>query len=108
MLARKGKEILRCLLANLVEYTAHHFAHEEMLMARSGYPQVRKHRRQHDYIRKQVTALQCRAAEGEVTMTIEVAQFLIAWLKQHTMACDRRIGQHLLAQAPHEAALLER
>ena len=97
MLAGKGKQTLQSLLADLIEYTVYHFSHEEGLMERIGYPDLEEHRRQHEDLRAKVRYLQVRSASGEATMTIEVTQFLIEWLKQHTTTSDRRIGEHLQA-----------
>jgi hemerythrin len=94
MLAQEGRQILEALLADLLKYTEYHFAHEEQLMLRSSYPAIAEHRRQHHHLRRQAAALQRRAAQGEATMSIEVAQFLIGWLKQHTLSSDRRMGLH--------------
>jgi hemerythrin len=98
MLAGKGKEVLKLLLADLLAYTDQHFAHEELLMKRIGYPQFREHQLQHQALHARVHALHDRAASGEITMTIEVAQFLVEWLKEHTTTSDRRIGEHSKAR----------
>jgi hemerythrin len=44
-----------------------------------------------------VQAKRARAASGEVTMTIEVMQFLMDWVKRHIVESDRRIGDYLEA-----------
>jgi hemerythrin len=67
-------------------------------MERIGYPDLEAHRRQHHTLRAKVRAMQGRSAAGEVTMTIEVAHFLIQWLKQHTIASDRLIAERLNAR----------
>jgi len=92
MIAGKGREFLQTLLAGLLDYTSYHFAHEEALMARVGYPERSKHQRQHEALKARVRELQERAAAGEITMTMEVALFLIDWLKRHTAAADRKIA----------------
>jgi len=92
MIAGKGKEFLGTLLAALLDYTSYHFAHEEALMARMGYPELAEHRRQHETLRIRARELQERAASGEVTITVEVALFLIDWLKRHTTDADLKIG----------------
>ena len=97
MLGGKGKEILHSLLADLVDYTFYHFSHEEGLMKRTECPNARQHAQQHEGLRTKVRGLQARSNSGEVTMTIEVAEFLIEWLKQHTVASDRQIREHLKA-----------
>ncbi|HTS48011.1 MAG TPA: bacteriohemerythrin [Bryobacteraceae bacterium] len=95
MLAGQGKAALAALLADLVAYTCYHFEHEEQLMERTGYPGYQDHRKQHERFRSQVRAMQERAASGEVTMTIEVMQALIEWLKRHIAASDRLISDHM-------------
>ena len=95
MLAMEGKQFLHSLLDSLTNYTRYHFSHEEALMERSGYYDLVMHRQQHQALRAQVQAMQRRAATGETTMTIEVAKFLIDWLKLHTTTSDRKIAEHL-------------
>lgn len=95
MLEGTGKAILVDLLARLVEYTRYHFAHEEQLMERIQYPGYRQHQQQHEELRSKVRERNDRAAAGEVTITIGVAQFLMEWLKSHIIASDRRIGSYI-------------
>ena len=96
LLQGKGVAVLGQLLDSLVEYTRYHFAQEEQLMQRLRYPGYARHRQQHEALTANVLALQGRAASGEVTMTIEAMQFLIAWLKHHTIASDRQIGDYIM------------
>ena len=95
MLEGQGKAILRDLLASLVAYTCHHFAHEEQLMQRIGYPDYPRHLKQHEDLRSRVLAMQERAASGELTMTIEVMQVLMEWLKNHITASDYQIAGYM-------------
>ena len=97
MLAGKGKGSVRSLLSRLVNYTCDHFAHEEQFMARIDYPGLAEHCRQHEALRANVRSLEARVAAGEITLTIEVTQFLIDWLKQHTTSSDRRVAEYFLA-----------
>jgi len=97
MLAGQGKAALSALLADLVAYTGYHFEHEEQLMRRTGYPGYQDHQKQHERFRASAQAMQERAASGEVTMTIEVMQLLIEWLKSHIAASDRQISDHIKA-----------
>ena len=112
MLNGKGKTILEDLLTRLVEYTCCHFAREERLMERIRYPGYQQHRRQHEDLRSRVLAMRVRAASGEITMTIEVMQFLMEWLKRHIVASDRTIGDYMetirltrIPQAPPRGAV---
>ena len=97
MLKGKGKAVLTDLLAQLVDYTQYHFTHEEQLMGRVHYPEYEQHKRQHEDLRVKVRAMQDRAASGEATMTIEVMQFFMDWLKQHTATSDSQIGKFIKA-----------
>ena len=80
LLAGKGKDQIEKMLTELVNYTCHHFAHEEKLMQKTGYPGYEQHRQDHANLRAEVLAKQLRARSGEATMTIEVMQFLIEWI----------------------------
>jgi hemerythrin-like metal-binding protein len=95
MLKGQGKAILQDLLASLIAYTCYHFAHEEQLMQRIGYPDYPQHREQHENLRSRARAMQDRADSGEITMTIEVMQFLMGWLKSHITSSDYRIAGYL-------------
>jgi hemerythrin-like metal-binding protein len=95
MLEGQGKQHLDALLGELLEYTREHFAHEEQLMERIGYPELSEHRRQHAQLRSNVEAMQNRAVSGETTMTIEAMRFLMEWLKRHTVTSDRRIAGYM-------------
>jgi hemerythrin-like metal-binding protein len=95
MLAGQGKAILQDLLASLVDYTCYHFAHEEQLMRRIAYPDYSQHRELHENLRSRARAMQDRAASGEITITIEVMQFLMEWLKSHTTTSDRGIAGYM-------------
>ena len=95
MLEGNGKATLVNLLARLVDYTCYHFTHEEQLMERIQYPGYRQHQQEHTVLRSRVRELQDRAASGEMTMTMDVAQFLMEWIKHHIIASDRRIGNYM-------------
>jgi len=95
MLEGNGKTTLVNLLARLVDYTCYHFTHEEQLMERIQYPGYRQHQQEHTVLRSRVRELKDRAASGEMTMTIDVAQFLMEWVKRHIIASDRRIGSYV-------------
>jgi len=95
MLEGNGKAILVNFLARLVDYTCYHFAHEEQLMERIEYPGYGQHQQEHRELRSRAREMQDRAASGEVTMTIDVAQFLMEWVKHHIIASDRRIDNYM-------------
>jgi hemerythrin-like metal-binding protein len=98
MLVGKGSEILATLLAQMTQYTVYHFAHEEELMAASGYPEMQDHVQQHNELRETTMRFVERFERGEIAMTIELTLFLSQWIRQHTMTIDRRLGEYLSAR----------
>jgi hemerythrin len=95
MLEGKGPATLANLHGDLLHYTGYHFAHEEQLMQRIGYPGYRQHRQEHENLRSRVRVIQDRLASGEITMTIEVMRFLMTWLDRHITISDHRIGSYM-------------
>ena len=103
MLEGEGKAILQDLLTGLVAYTSYHFAHEEELMERIGYPGYREHRAQHEDLRAKAREMQDRVASGELTITIEVMQFLMEWVRKHIASSDFRIAAYMKKGSPSPA-----
>jgi hemerythrin len=86
----KGKAVLEQVLQNLITYTKSHFAAEERLMQKCGYPELPAHKTQHDDLTAQVVTLQGEFQSGKAMLSIEVMQFLSNWLRQHIGGTDRK------------------
>jgi hemerythrin-like metal-binding protein len=95
MMEGQGKAVLHGLLMDLIAYTSYHFAHEEELMRRIGYPDYLRHQKQHEELRLSVRTLLDRADSGQGTMTIEVMQFLMGWLRGHIPTSDLAVAGYL-------------
>lgn len=91
----KGKEKLDELLVELIDYACSHFEHEEQLMERIDYPYYLDHCAEHRHLQGRVAMMRRRADAGETSVTVELMQFLIDWLKCHTTTSDRRIGTYM-------------
>lgn len=77
------------LLNELAKYAAFHFASEENLMVKFGYPDRERHRMLH-------IELIDRLSSRMNAMTYEpLLDFLVGWFVQHTTSEDRRIGEFL-------------
>ena len=77
------------LLNELAKYAAFHFASEENLMTKFGYPDRERHRMLHIEL---IDKLSSRMN----AMTYEpLFEFLIGWFIQHTTTEDHRIGEHV-------------
>ena len=86
----KGKAVIEQVLQNLITYTRTHFASEERIMQKCGYPELPGHKAQHEDLTRQVLKLQSDYQSGKAMLTIEVMQFLSNWLRQHIGGTDRK------------------
>ncbi len=85
---------LKNLFAALLAFTATHFATEEALMARYGYPQVDEHKKQHVSL---VHELQVIAAEFNQGAELRLLQSIKDWLLGHIQHADKPLGAYLTA-----------
>ncbi len=95
MRAGKSKEVLGDVLRRLVEYTVKHFAEEEDLMKKTGYPLLAAHQSEHRAFTKKVVAFQKDFDAGSSTVSLELMTFLQNWLTGHIQAVDQKYGEHL-------------
>ena len=95
MKAGHGRDVLEKLLASLTSYTVSHFGTEERLMQQHAYAKAADHKKQHDDLKAQVTALQAKAKEGKLSVTLETMNFLKDWLMKHINHTDKDLAAHL-------------
>ena len=95
--AGRGKQDLEKTLDDLLDYTTFHFAREEELFFRTGYPGAVRHKKEHDNMIKQVLQIQARYRVGSQPLTLEVMVFLKDWLFDHILVSAARYGPHLNA-----------
>ncbi|MBI5232046.1 MAG: bacteriohemerythrin [Coriobacteriales bacterium] len=89
-------EIMR-VLDYLSEYVLMHFATEEDLMAREGFPEaaIDSHMAEHRKLTEGVRVKVLEFRRGELTSTAPVLEFLRDWLKTHVHECDRELVVHV-------------
>ncbi|RMG85450.1 MAG: hypothetical protein D6708_15740 [Candidatus Dadabacteria bacterium] len=85
------------MLAFLGKYAVEHFATEEALMQRHGYPGYAEHRAIHEAFKKDFGAL---AAEYDrnpekLSVTIQVQRRVMDWLRGHILGTDQEMGAFL-------------
>ncbi|MGB8260827.1 MAG: bacteriohemerythrin [Terracidiphilus sp.] len=95
MLKGQAASVTGNLLRKLVEYTRNHFAQEEALMSRAGYPGLETHRTQHHELTKQVGEYVERYERGEITLNLHLLNFLRDWLANHIQKSDKEYGPWL-------------
>jgi hemerythrin-like metal-binding protein len=93
----KGSSIIIPIVAELHNYTKTHFSTEEVLMQRTKYHALAAHRAEHQNFVKQVDQFQNHLENGRPVNTIEVMNFVRAWLSDHIQKSDRAYGPHLNA-----------
>jgi hemerythrin-like metal-binding protein len=81
----KVGELLRTLLA----YTRNHFSAEEAIMEDAKYPGLATHRIEHRKLTKQVEEYVDRYQQGDFTLSLDLADFLSNWLKNHILSRDQ-------------------
>ena len=95
--AGQGAEDVSRLFWFLTAYVATHFADEELLQKRIGFPDYPKHREQHLAFTREVAGLKERlASEGPSGELISTATLtMTGWLIEHISGMDRAIGRFL-------------
>lgn len=81
------------ILSELVRRTQAHFALEESVMARIAYAEAQAHRAEHGKLMAQVRELQDKVAQGDLSLSLSVFQFLYGWLARHIEVKDKPLGQ---------------
>lgn len=88
----KGREVVDKVISELVKYTDYHFASEENLMSKYGYPELANHKKEHEYFKNKIKEFSDKKAKGEITLSIEIMNFLKDWLTNHIMHTDKKYG----------------
>lgn len=91
----KGRDILGEILTKLITYTKQHFASEEALMEKHGFPDFPAHKVSHAKMTKRVLELQKEFEQSDVKHSIEVARFLQQWLNKHILETDKQYSSFL-------------
>ena len=92
----KGKEIAGKIIDGLVSYTQVHFAVEERHFARFAYPDTEKHVREHKEFVKKAAEFQSDFANGKLTLSTQIINFLSDWLRHHIQGTDQKYVPFLL------------
>lgn len=86
----KTQEALGRIIDNIINYTVHHFAYEEELFDKYEYPDTVEHKAKHKKLIDDTLALQAQFNAGKVQISIEILDFLTAWLNKHILNTDRQ------------------
>ena len=92
MMKGQARTLIGTLLRTLVDYTHHHFAAEEAMMATAQYPGLALHRIKHRELTKQVEEYVARYEQGDITLSMPLLNFLSNWLTTHIQHADKEYG----------------
>ena len=98
MKAGQGNAVLGNVLQSLITYTSTHFKDEEQVMQANSYPDLARHRAEHEKLVKQVLDLQKKFQAGGAVLTLTVLSFLKDWLFTHIQGEDKKYGVFLNAK----------
>ena len=94
-----GRDKIFAVLNLLVKYVEVHFRNEEALMEAGRYPDLLRHRREHERLTAQIFALAEKHEAGDGEICIAVMEFLKGWLIEHILHEDKKIAAHLAERA---------
>ncbi|MEI6558307.1 MAG: bacteriohemerythrin [Rhodospirillaceae bacterium] len=93
------------VIDELIQYTMQHFAREEDLLERLGYPDLAAHMGCHISLSRQVLALRERFFNGfSGRLSGDILDFLSTWLSNHILREDLRYAPLIRARADARAA----
>jgi hemerythrin len=84
----------------LERYAAEHFATEEALFERAGYPDRAAHAAQHRSLTAQVRRLRQDLDAGDPDVALELMDMLRSWLVRHISSSDRAYATYLAGLEP--------
>lgn len=89
----KGKEVIGNVLNELINYTAVHFKTEEKYFDQLNYTETATHKLEHSNLVKKVVEFRTEFQNGRQSMTIDVLNFLVTWLKNHILIEDMKYSK---------------
>lgn len=95
MLKGEAQAITGTLLRKLADYTQNHFSAEERMMAAARYPGLEQHRALHRDLTRQVGEYIGRFERGEISVNLQLLNFLRDWLTNHIQKADHEYGPWL-------------
>lgn len=91
-----AKESTIPVLKELVKYTENHFADEEALMAKYGFPFLEVHKAEHETFVHKISDCLAKALLDKSSVSIEILQFLLKWLGSHIMGLDQQYSKYFI------------
>lgn len=94
-------EAVAVILQELKSYSGFHFATEERIMQETGYPDLAGHRAEHEKFVEDVEEFEIEyLVSGKNELAVDILRFLVKWVSEHILDCDRKLGDFLKTDKP--------
>jgi len=90
--------IINEIIGKVVAHTIEHFATEEALMQKTGFPGLAAHCHEHLVLSQQLTQFNLSYLAGRPGIPAALLDFLRTWLREHILKSDKRFGEFLNAR----------
>lgn len=101
-LAGEPCDVLDAVLGAVKEYTRTHFADEERLLEKHGYPLLDNHRQLHQDFVREIEAWMDVHRAGNLQAALEVMDIMRDWLVHHIQRVDQAYAPFLAARVSPE------
>jgi hemerythrin len=86
----KGKDVIGRTVDGLIKYTENHFSVEEKYFDKFKYPDTYAHKMEHVAFVKKCSEFRNDFANGKLSLSIQVMDFLSTWLQNHIVKNDKK------------------
>jgi hemerythrin len=93
-------ELVSDTLTEMVNYAREHFADEEKLMKKYGYPEIEQQKTQHAYFISTTAELIISFMDDKHMTGDEIAEFLKIWLTNHLLKSDMKYKEYFRQKIP--------
>ncbi len=83
------------LFDELIDYAVYHFAAEEKLMQEYRFPELERHKNEHDTFSRRLVEMDKDAHADRKHLLLEVVVFLNNWLNGHILQSDAKFGRFI-------------
>jgi hemerythrin-like metal-binding protein len=93
---RKSRKQVANTLEFLEKYVEIHFSREEKHMQQTGYPDLKRHLKEHTYFINRLTKLRAMTTDTKkLVLGIRLHKDLYTWIINHIKVSDKKLAEHL-------------